>query len=86
MLESWGAVDVMQLLCFVDDGLDVGAFQDGYLADDGLPLLLHVGQVVVGDVADCLETAGEDYVVRVFGVLDFGEPGQLLMVLEVFVV
>lgn len=55
VLEDGCAVDVVQFFCLVADGLDVPAFEQGYFADYLLVFLLLWGQVVMGDVAGCLE-------------------------------
>lgn len=55
MLEDGCAVDIVQFFSLVADGLYVAAFEQGYLADYLLVFLLVWGQVVMGDVAGCLE-------------------------------
>jgi hypothetical protein len=79
-------IDVVQFLSLVGHCFDVGALQESDLSDDVLPLLLIFSQIVMCDVPNGLETPREMDVVGLLGVLDFGEPVELLLVIVVFMV
>lgn len=86
MLQGWRSVYVMQLLCFVDNSFDVGAFQESDLSNDYFPLFLFFSEIIVCNVSDGLKAAWKMNIIWVFGVILFGEPVQLLLIIKVFIV
>lgn len=74
VLERGSAINVMELLCLVDDCFYVGAFEKSDLPDRFFPLFLLFGEIVVSDVAYGLEAAWKMDVVGVFLIFDLGKP------------
>ena len=59
VLQGGSAINVMELLSFIDDSSDVRAFEEGYLSDHFFVSLLLSRQIVVRHLSYCFKTIGK---------------------------
>lgn len=86
MLKSGSSIDIMKFFCFIDDGFDVWAFEQGYFSNNYLPFFLFFGEVVVSDMSDSFKAAWKVDIFGIMLILNVSEPVELLLIIKIFIV
>jgi len=85
MFESGCPVNIVQLLCFVDHSFDVGTLQKCGFADDFLPSLLFLSEIVVCYMSDGFKTAWKNHITLLISFADTSEPIEYLLIVKIFI-
>lgn len=85
MFESGRSINIVQLLCFVDDCFDIGALHQRGFAYHFLPFLLLLSEIVVRNMSDGFKAAWKCNVPFLISFADLSEPVEYLLIIEVLV-